>query len=167
MRSSLVLFVAGGLALSGAALACTSPDASSTVSHGAPDRATFTPVARVLVQRCGSIDCHGSYYRNMRLFGFGSQRLDPTSLPDSPPDITPAEVDADFDTVVGLEPSIMREVLASGGRNASRLTFIRKARGQEAHKGGQRIVPGDSADACVLSWLASEVDAESCNAALE
>ena len=143
------------------------PDASATVSPGGPDRATFAPVAKVLVQRCGSVDCHGSYYRNMRLFGFGSERLDPTNLPDSPSDITAPEVDADYDAVVGVEPEIMRQVVAEKGQNPSRLTFVRKARGEEHHKGGQRIVPGDSADVCVLSWLASAVNGDACASALK
>lgn len=156
----------GGIALAAGVACSPAPDTGATVSPGGPDRTTFAPVARVLVQRCGSVDCHGSWYRNMRLFGYGSERLDPTNLPDSPPDITPAEVDADYDAVVGLEPTIMYRVVAEGGKDAGRLTFVRKGRGQEEHKGGQRIAPGDAADACVLSWLANAVDADACTSAL-
>lgn len=146
-------------------IACSAPDSAATVSPAGPDRASFGPVARVLVRRCGSLDCHGSRYRNLRLFGFGAARLDPTSLPDSPADTTVAEIDADYDAVVALEPELMRQVVTTGGRDASRLTIVRKARGEEAHKGGRRIVPGDPADLCVLSWLGGGVDAEACAAA--
>lgn len=140
--------------------ACTVPTTTTRESPGGPDRASFGPVARVLVNRCGTLDCHGSLYRNMRLYGFGSARLDPKALPDSPGDTTPAEIDADYDAVVALEPARFREVVGSGGQGADSLTLVRKARGAESHKGGQRIVPGDSADQCLLSWLASAVDAK-------
>jgi hypothetical protein len=165
MRSVLVITMASVLA-SIASGACSAPPTTNTVSPGGPDRASFGPVAKVLVQRCGSVDCHGSYYRNMRLFGFGSERLDPSNVPDSPTDITQAEIDADYDAVVGLEPEIMRQVVAEHGQRPERLTFVRKGRGQENHKGGQRIVPGDPADVCVLSWLASAVDNDACAGAL-
>jgi hypothetical protein len=171
MRRTLVASLARALApallVATASLvtACSSPDPSATVSPAGPDRASFGPVARVLVRRCGSLDCHGSRCRNMRLYGYGSARLDPTSLPDSPADTTPAEIDADYDAVVALEPELMRQVVANKGHNASRLTFVRKGRGEEAHKGNQRIVPGDPADVCLLSWLAGDVAADACAAA--
>ena len=125
----------------------------------------FRPVAQVLLDRCGSLDCHGSKYRNMRLTGFGSARIDVDGRPDAP-ETTSAEVDQDYQAVVALEPDIMREVIADGGRDPERLTFFRKGQLKEAHKGGQRIVPGDQADICVRSWLSSNVDAAACKAAV-
>ena len=125
----------------------------------------FRPVAQVLVDRCGSLDCHGSKYRNMRLSGFGGARIDVDARPDAP-ETTSAEVDADYQAVVALEPDIFREVIAEGGRDPERLTFFRKGQQKEAHKGGQRIVPGDQADVCVRSWLSSSVDAAACKAAV-
>src|SRR5262249_42889760 len=139
---------------------------SATVSPGAPDRASFGPVARVFVKRCGSLDCHGARYRNMRLYGYASGRLDPASLPDSPADTTQQEIDADYDAVVGVEPELTRRVVADKGQNPSRLTVVRKARGEENHKGNQQIVPGDAADLCVLSWLAGAVDQDACKNAI-
>lgn len=130
-----------------------------------PSGTTFRPVAEVLVDRCGSLDCHGSKYRNMHLFGYGSSRLDPAHQPDAPA-TTQDEVDRDFEAVVALEPELMRQVAIEGGRNPERLTFFRKARGAEAHKGGQRVVPGDAADVCIQSWLAGAVDADPCKAAV-
>jgi hypothetical protein len=130
-----------------------------------PSGPEFRPVAQVLVDRCGSSDCHGSKYRNMRLFGLGSVRIDVTHRPDAP-ETTDEESDRNYDAVVALEPDLLRQVVAEGGARPERLTFIRKARGAEAHKGGQRIVPGDAADGCVRSWLAGAVDAEGCRAAV-
>jgi hypothetical protein len=103
----------------------------------------------------------------MRLYGYQSERLDAkTSLPDSPTQSTPAEIDADYDAVVSLEPDVTRQVVADHGASPERLTFVRKGRGQENHKGGSRIAVGDPADLCVTSWLAGAVDAASCTAAL-
>jgi hypothetical protein len=39
---------------------------------------------------------------------------------------------------------------------------VRKARGTEAHKGGQLITPGDDQDKCITSWLAGATDTTSC-----
>jgi hypothetical protein len=125
----------------------------------------FRPVALVLIDRCGTLDCHGSKYRNMRLFGMGSGRLAPGDRPDAP-GTTQDEVDRDYESVVALEPDVIRVVVAEGGREPERLTFIRKARNTEAHKGGQAIGPGDPADACITSWLKSAVDTASCLSAV-
>lgn len=160
MRRALAVVTVVGLA------ACSAPEKDArTNAARAPAGADFKPVAQVLVDRCGSLDCHGSTYRNMRLFGFGAFRLDPAHQPDAP-DTTQAEVDADYQSVVGLEPEIFRDVVASGGRDPSRLTFIRKGRAEEDHKGGPRLFRGDAADRCVLSWLSGTVDADTCKSAV-
>src|SRR5262245_13345919 len=77
----------------------------------APSGPAFRPVAEVLLDRCGTIDCHGSKYRNMHLFGLGSSRLVLTDRPDTPA-TTQAEVDRDYESVVALEPDIIRDVVA-------------------------------------------------------
>ncbi len=125
----------------------------------------FRPVAQVLVDRCGALDCHGSKYRNMRLYGFGSARLDPNHHPDAP-DTTDQEVQTDYESVLALEPDLVLTVLAERGENPERLTFIRKATNQEAHKGGRRITKGDDADLCLRSWLAGTVDRSRCRDAV-
>jgi hypothetical protein len=123
------------------------------------------PVAQVLADRCGSLDCHGSKYRNMRLYGFGGGRLDAMHRPDAP-DTTQAEADRDYEAVVAVEPDLIRQVVAEAGRAPERLTFVRKGRGGEAHKGGQRLVPDDAADTCIQSWLKGAVDAKACRSAV-
>lgn len=131
----------------------------------APSGPAFRPVAEVLADRCASLDCHGSKYRNMRLFGFGSTRIDPRHRPDAPA-TTQEEVDRNYDAVVALEPDLIRRVVSEGGRTPERLTFLRKARGAESHEGGARVVPGDAADRCFVSWLEGAVDEEACTAAV-
>jgi hypothetical protein len=147
-------------------LGCSGTNTEGRIDPGfAPSGAEFRPVAQVLLERCGSLDCHGSKYRNMRLYGYASQRLDWTHKPDAP-DTTPEEVDQDYAAVVSLEPKVMVQVLSEGGFNPLRLTFFRKARGYEAHKGGTRILPGEPADRCIASWLAGTVDQAACRDAV-
>lgn len=143
------------------ATACSTADPNAQIDPIGPDRATFKPVGLALMQRCGSIDCHGSRYRNMRLYGFGGIRLDPNDRPDTPK-TTPAELDADYDAVIGVEPEIMRAVALAKGAGSDRLTFIRKGRGEESHKGGNPITAGDDADVCIQSWFRGVVDADAC-----
>ncbi len=142
----------------GSVLLVACDTAESTIDPAAPlSGPAFRPVAEVLLDRCGTLECHGSKYRNMRLFGFGSARLDANHRPDAP-GTTQAEVDRDYESVVSLEPDIIQRVVLEGGRAPERLTFIRKARGAEAHKGGQAIGADDLADACLTSWLKSTTD---------
>lgn len=156
--------VATSLAFAAAAFACSGPDGSEKITVAdAVVGAEFRPVAIALVERCGSIDCHGSKYRNFRLYGFGSARIDPSHFPDAP-ETTQEEADLDYEAVASLEPDLFRQVIAEGGARPERLTFYRKGALLEAHKGGQRLVPGDPADLCVRSWLASKVDAAACRA---
>ena len=158
-------FLVGALVILGAT-ACEGPASDARTDATAALRGeAFRPVAHVLVDRCGSLDCHGSKYRNMRLFGFGSSRLDPGHRPDAP-ETTLDEVELDYEAVVALEPDLLRQVVAESGERPERLTFVRKGRGAEAHKGGQRIVPGDPADGCIRSWLAGAVDDETCKSAV-
>jgi len=148
--------------------ACSSPDSSARVDPvgpTGPDRASFEFVAPVLSRRCGSIDCHGSRFRNLRVFGFGGLRLDPEHRPDLPEFVTTAEATATYESVIGLEPEILRAVVSAGGAGAERLSIVRKGRGDEDHKGGRRITAGDDSDACILSWLAGDVRIERCNEA--
>lgn len=144
-------------------VACSAPDASARVDPIGPDRASFAHVAPVLARRCGSIDCHGSAFRNMRVYGYGGQRLDAATSPDVPNSITPEEANATYESVIGLEPELMREVVQGGGAGPEDLTFVRKGRGDEEHKGGRRITRGDDSDRCILSWLTNQVDIVACN----
>lgn len=154
----------GSLGVAASALACSSVDQSGTVAPGELDRAGFEVVAPVLNRRCGSLDCHGSRFRNLRIYGYGGIRLAASDNPESP-QTTPAEAALDYEAVVGLEPEVMRSFIAGGRRDPSKLTFYRKARMLEAHEGGSRVAPGDSADRCLVSWLTATVDPSACHLA--
>ena len=115
--------------------------------------------------RCGTLDCHGSTFRNLRLYGKEGLRLDASTLPGAG-DTTPAELDVDYRSVVGLEPEVITAVVRDQGARPERLTMIRKARGTEDHKGGQLWSAGDDQDRCVTTWLAGQADADACARAL-
>jgi hypothetical protein len=131
-----------------------------------PERASFAPVAQVLVRHCGTLDCHGEVHRNLRIYGNEGLRWASTARPLMPACTTADEVEQDYASVVGLEPEVMSAVVADGGERPERLTLIRKARGTEHHKGGGLFQTGDDADTCLTSWLASETDTAACLRAL-
>ena len=158
------MFMAVVLAV-GLGVACSSPDTAGRVDPVGPDVAPFKAVAPMLVRRCGTIDCHGSTYRNFRLYGFGGTRLKPGDRPDFPASLAAEEVQANYDAVIGLEPEIMRDVVKAGGAGYERLTLVRKGRNDEDHKGGRRITPSDDADQCLLSWLSNTTNVSACDKA--
>jgi hypothetical protein len=145
-------------------LACSTPDSSARVNPIGPDATQFKAVAPMLVRRCGSIDCHGSRFRNMRVYGYGGLRLG-SNRPDRPERVTEEEARATFESVIGLEPELMRDVVSSGGANPERLTLLRKGRNEENHKGDRQLVRDDDADRCLTSWLANKVEEGACNRA--
>lgn len=162
MRAEFALPIAFVAALS----ACTLPAADGRFAPDLPDRASFPEVAQVLVRHCGTLDCHGMQGRNLRLYGSEGLRWAASDQPLAPPCTTVAEIDQDYDSVVGLEPELMSAVVADGGAHPERLTLVRKARGAEAHKGGAPLREGDDADQCMTSWLASQTQTDACLRAL-
>jgi hypothetical protein len=149
-------------ALGVAFAACSTPQPDARFGGAVPDRASFPPVADLLGKRCGTLDCHGSAYRNLRVYGSQGLRLSPDDRPISKGQTTDAEYDQDFQSIVGLEPEIMSTVVSEGGASPDRLTFVRKARGTEHHKGGSLMQAGDPQDRCITSWLAGSTDVADC-----
>jgi hypothetical protein len=122
-------------------------------------------VSAFLDHRCGSLDCHGQVGRNLILYGHEGLRLDPADVPGGS-DTTAAEIAANYDSVVGLEPELMAAVVEEGGAHPERLTLVRKARGTEHHKGGALVIPGDIQDQCLIGWLAGMPNDFACVIAL-
>jgi hypothetical protein len=146
--------------------ACSVPSPDARFNEHTPDSVTFPLVAAMLIQACGTLDCHGTVGRNLRLYGDTGLRYSPTDIPSTLVPTTADEVTQDYESVIGLEPEIMSEVVASGGANPERLTFYRKALGLESHKGGAVVVRGDPRDLCITTWLQGQADASACTAAL-
>jgi hypothetical protein len=130
-------------------------------------------VGDYLDHRCGSLDCHGQPGRNLRIWGCFGMRLDPKDISSctigsgtaQPRITTPDEYHATYRSLVGLEPAVMSEVMQSNAANPELLTFVRKARGLESHKGGRLITPGDDQDTCIVSWLQGNTDMMACGKA--
>ena len=163
MRTGLLALASGLLV---APVACTSYDPEERIDPAVGQQGDdFFPVALVLVDKCGSIDCHGSKYRNFRLYGYSSQRLDPLAKP-SAGEMTKEEAVENYNSLVALEPQLIQQVIREGGAKPDRLTFMRKAREHEAHKGGKPITEGDNADLCLQSWLQSQVRGDLCRLAV-
>jgi len=149
------------------ALACSPGSVAPSLSPeeqrplAAPPRAGFEAVASALLVTCGTLDCHGRPERNMRLFGNHAARLSPDDDPGGAP-TRPPEYDADYWSVIGLEPEAMDLVVRQHGADPERLSLIRKPRGTERHKGGTLMQPGDALDSCLRGWLRGSPDAAIC-----
>jgi hypothetical protein len=126
----------------------------------APSRTDFPDVGTALQLRCGTLDCHGQVGRNLRLYGYGGLRLSAMETPNGDP-TTDQEIAACYDSVVGLEPEILSEVVTLRA-DPDQLTLVRKMRGIERHKGGQQTREGDDLDRCVVLWLTGKHDPVPC-----
>jgi hypothetical protein len=155
------------------ALRCSSVPGNQRIGIDAPSGAEqeFGPVADFLDHRCGSLDCHGQAGRNLRIWGCEGMRLASTDVPQCSRQLggkatTPNEHQATYRSLVGLEPGPMSAVVEGNGADPDLLTFVRKARGEETHKGGALITPGDPQDQCITSWLAGQTDVMACATAI-
>ena len=164
-----VVAVAGALASAGVVSSCSAVPGDQRVGIDAPSgsESAFGPVADYLDHRCGSLDCHGQTSRNLRIYGCEGMRLDPKARPGCSmllggSNSTADEHLATYRSLVGLEPTVMSQVYDNKGEHAELLTFVRKARGLEAHKGGTLITPGDLQDICITSWLAGTTNQTAC-----
>lgn len=155
---SLVLVAGAG--------ACAVPAADARVTATAPARDGFAEVAQVLVRHCGTLDCHGNGYRNLRLYGNEGLRFADADRPLHPACTTADEVEQDYLAVIGLEPELLAQVVADGGAHPERLSLVRKGTGLEHHKGGAPLQTGQDGDMCLRSWLAGQTDREACLSAL-
>jgi hypothetical protein len=157
-----------GIVLASAALAiamaCSSPDEGATVNGdvGVSDE-RFEVVSDMLVYQCGTLDCHGNTFRNLRFYGYGGLRFDSDmKSDDSPTSRFRAEVRRNYESIAGLEPEMFARVVNEGGREPERLDLVAKARAVRNHKGGPVMIAGDDIDVCITSWLAKNVDVARC-----
>jgi hypothetical protein len=161
--------------------ACDTPDPSEITEIDAPSYDTFVGqnlsatqagVSRLLELRCGSLDCHGQVGRALRIYGeFGLRFVDGDA--DNQPGTgatTATEYEANYQSVIGLQPEFMTEVY-EGYYPPEVLLLIRKPLQLERHKGGAVFVSGDATYQCITSWLESggdaggSVDYDQCGAA--
>jgi hypothetical protein len=157
------------------AVACAFAPADNRMGIVGPDLGQWETagVGDFMDHRCGSLDCHGQATRNLVLYGCYGLRLDVNEAGLAPGcrasggiNTQTAEYEASYRSLVALEPAVMTSVVSSGGAHPELLTFIRKARGWDAHKGGALVTPGDDQDVCMTSWLAGNADQTSCQNAI-
>jgi hypothetical protein len=200
---SLGALLAASVAGAGVALASCSSVNNQGIGVYAPPFSTegFDPFGNFLIHRCGTLDCHGQSGRNFRVWGCDGMRLDSEQASTCTPDpagggaTTLEEYLATYRSLVGLEPQEISVVFAgcqgqtsadggaayppSASCHPEYLTFVRKARGTEAHKGGQLICieppcppgvpdpdPYDPQDVCIVSWLENETERAACGESL-
>lgn len=137
----------------------TAPNFSEFSANGvAADGAATVGVDAVLEKRCGTLDCHGQMGRPLRIFGQYGLRLisqDAANLPGVQP-TTSTELVANYQSVIGLQPELMTEVV-QGNAPPTVLLLLRKPLQLERHKGGQVFhAAGDPAYDCIVSWLSGQ-----------
>jgi hypothetical protein len=147
------------------ASACSAPE-QGKIPMTPPDRASFAQVGELLVMSCGTLDCHGQVGRNFKLYGLEGLRLSPGDFSGKAPPTTEPELDADYGSLVALEPELISVVVQEHGDRPERLTLVRKARNAEKHTGLQIFKPGEDDDRCLTTWLAGAVDGPACTAAI-
>jgi hypothetical protein len=159
MRSVRLRVFAGTIFAGVQALtACSAPSTERGVIVG-PSKQDFEFVSNAMNLRCGSLECHGTVYRNMRLYGYGALRLDAYDLPSS--DTKSVETEESYRSIVGLEPELMY-LVSTEKTGTERLSLVRKGRGMDNHKGRAPMVQNVDLDRCIASWLVGAVDVEAC-----
>jgi hypothetical protein len=174
MSRAALTFLAG-VALLGAACGGVDPEAEITVtgpSFGAKG-SSFRPISAVLERRCGTLDCHGSAYRPLKIYGqIGLRRPEPEgsanvkSFKDyysgGAEPTTEAELFDNYLSAIGLEPEIL-DAVVSGEDLPDALTLVRKPRLREKHKGGLIWTQGDPGDLCLINWITGTGDTAPCD----
>ena len=151
-------------ALAGLASGCLGEGATATQTFKCPSRESFTgepeggganvqAVSAFMERRCGTLDCHGSALRPMRLLGRYGLRDPAQHNVTGGAATTAAEIDENYAAVCNVEPEQMDKAAADFGQSAEKLLILQKARGVEGHKGGAIVVQGTPGDDCLLGWL--------------
>jgi hypothetical protein len=167
------------------------PSATDTITVNGPSLADFAGaggVSAVFERNCGSLDCHGSDSRPLRIYSqYGLRKpLNLTTIyepaeggadagapigdddddTDAGPNLpgkeptTPEEVLANYQSIISLEPRVMQAVVK--GADPEKLLIMKKPLQIEKHKGGPALHKGGDADTCIRGWLKNKVDKAAC-----
>ncbi len=155
--ASALLLAGGGALFTGTTVSCAQvPDKTRTTEILQPDFVTYRDnVDAYLQRRCGTLDCHGQPGRAYRIYGFAGFRLynEDAGLVSGQQPTTPAEVLANYQAAVALEPEEMSRLVATQGAKPKNLLLLRKGLRIERHKGGQAMAEDDAGYKCVVAWL--------------
>jgi hypothetical protein len=114
-------------------------------------------VSVVFEKRCGTLDCHGTNARNLRIYSSGGLRIpNEAGITPGGGTTTLEEVNANYESLLDLEPEQMTEVIVNNA-DPHTLLILKKPLQLEHHKGGPAITRGDDAETCILSWLQIDV----------
>jgi len=152
-----------------------------TETYACPSQSIFTgvfpdggppgaSVSEFMSRRCGTLDCHGSELRSMRLYGQFGLRGPAEGNVAGGKATTLAELKANYGSVCTVEPEKTSAAVDDDGQSAELLLVVQKARGVEAHKGGAVVRPGSNGDNCIAGWLRGDsaaTVATACQAALD
>lgn len=159
-RASIVagsfLLAASGAFLGGGTSCVPAPDANAVTELVQPDYETYRQYVDPYIQRrCGTLDCHGQPGRAYRIYGVNGFRLyniDAGLVSGQQPTVE-AEVRANYQAAIGIEPEEMSRVVAKQGEDVDRLLLLRKPLRLERHKGGPAMSEDDAGYRCVVAWL--------------
>lgn len=124
----------------------------------------FSPVSLVLERRCGTLDCHGSLARPLRIYSGNGLRLGTLEEINDPGlaqgnetvpggrATSPEEFEANWRSVCGLEPEKTVRVI-TGEIPPEELMVLRKPLLLEDHKGAQLFLEGDPGATCLSCWF--------------
>lgn len=143
------------------AFACSPPQKGElereSGQRGSPGTFRGVGVSAVFEKRCGSLDCHGSKARNLRIYSSRGLRLpNDAGLTVGAGDTSQDEVTANYQSLMTLEPEQTNAVI-EGKADPDTLLIVKKPLNIEHHKGGQTIRRGDDAETCIRSWLKEDV----------
>jgi hypothetical protein len=167
MKSRFAIAAVMAAALAAVASGCLGADATATQTFKCPSRESFTghpadggadvlAVSAFMERRCGTLDCHGSMLRPMRLLGRYGLRDPGQKNVTGGAATTAAEIDANYASVCNVDPEQMDKAVADNGNSKENLLVLKKARGIEGHKGGTIVTKGTPGDDCLLGWLGGE-----------
>lgn len=174
IRAALILLAGASIV---AAAGCSSVDSTAQVTVKGPSfgaqGSSFRPISAVLERRCGTLDCHGSTYRPLKIYGqIGLRRPEAKgstnvkSFKDyysgGAEPTTEAELFDNYLSLSGLEPELLGPVVA-GKAPPDTLTLVRKPRLREKHKGGLIWNQSDPGDLCLINWLTGIDDTAPCD----
>ena len=162
-RRVISLGIVLSLAAASATIACSGPPKGEierrVSTRASPGSFRANGVSVVFERRCGSLDCHGSLTRNMRIYSSRGLRLpNDAGLVVGGGDTTLDEITANYQSILTVEPEQTNAVI--DGADPYTLLIMKKpldAPAGEKHKGGAAFKKGDDAEHCILSWLKEDI----------